>query len=996
MSNKIIQHKRSSVAGNVPAAGVLAPGELGINFADKSIYTEDGGGNVIELERDIYKQAAAPASPVHGDVWFDTDNGFMQVYDITNKWVPLTFNGADVLPANTTFLIGAPGGTGTSGTPYTLTATTTIDMDQLIESIVITGLEPGQYVQIVDENASANGGRFYVTNYIADSTGTLRTNIRFYDQPTSPGGTVYGASYRIGNNTVYVDVNNTLVAPSLQAINWPTTLASVSTSWTDPNTTLTAASCALVSTDDITFSTSVSINTGDTLYVKWDGAPGSGTCADSAHGTVLNGTITDGNGSVSTGSFTVDKSFPFTWTDTNGHAVSSVTSSNTVNVTPVNSYCYIYSGSGTTGLQYSKNGGAWTNVPAAASASHYAVDGDTVQIRHTNSATNGTTTSSDVFIGVGNDSYDTATIALTPTVATPSITAPANNATGVSTSPTISSSGYSGLSGAGPHGQSDWEIYDAAVGGTLVASSMADGTNLTSWSPTGLSASTQYWVRVKHRSDGTGAPESGTPTESSWSARSAFTTAALVVTVNTPTVTAPSNGATNVNYSAPITFSSSAFSGTNTTTHGASQWQISTSNTFGTTVWASTTGLTTNTVPAGSLSSSTTYYFRVRHQDSPSSVWSSWSTPISITTQAGPSIDKPLITSPTVNQALTGVSHTFTSSAYSPQNGAGAHASTEWEIATSSTFGGTVIASTTDADANKVSELISGLNWNDTLFARVRYTDGSIFSPWSDTRTFSTPAPGVNTPSIATPANGATGLDETAVSVTSSAYSTVNAGTGPHGSTDWEIYDAAVGGTLVASSIGDTTNLTSWTPSGLAAGTSYWVRVKHNSDGTGGGEGGTDTQSLWSTRSEFATAAAVSYVIDLSSIADRYATSTMTCAGSAGHSLFNLSFTGNLTRETTNFKCSISTANLGTWFTGGSYTDYEYSATRTGSTATGTSVTYGGAWTDFNAGPNLFGIDTTIGAGGTVETVTISLTVREKANTANSQTVSFTMTLDAT
>lgn len=48
--NKLtIQHKRSSTAGAVPAAGVLKPGEIGINFADKKIFTEDTGGTVIEL-----------------------------------------------------------------------------------------------------------------------------------------------------------------------------------------------------------------------------------------------------------------------------------------------------------------------------------------------------------------------------------------------------------------------------------------------------------------------------------------------------------------------------------------------------------------------------------------------------------------------------------------------------------------------------------------------------------------------------------------------------------------------------------------------------------------------------------------------------------------------------------------------------------------------------------------------------------------------------------
>jgi hypothetical protein len=44
-----IKHKRSSVSGNIPAAGVIEVGEIAINFADQKIYTKTGAGTVIEL-----------------------------------------------------------------------------------------------------------------------------------------------------------------------------------------------------------------------------------------------------------------------------------------------------------------------------------------------------------------------------------------------------------------------------------------------------------------------------------------------------------------------------------------------------------------------------------------------------------------------------------------------------------------------------------------------------------------------------------------------------------------------------------------------------------------------------------------------------------------------------------------------------------------------------------------------------------------------------------
>lgn len=46
---KQIQFKRSKTAGQLPAASVLAEGELAINLKDKTIFTKDDSGSVIEL-----------------------------------------------------------------------------------------------------------------------------------------------------------------------------------------------------------------------------------------------------------------------------------------------------------------------------------------------------------------------------------------------------------------------------------------------------------------------------------------------------------------------------------------------------------------------------------------------------------------------------------------------------------------------------------------------------------------------------------------------------------------------------------------------------------------------------------------------------------------------------------------------------------------------------------------------------------------------------------
>ena len=84
MSNKLtIQHKRSSIAGNAPGAGVLAIGELAINFADKTLYTKDASGNVIIIARDVSKSSMAPASPIEGDLWYDTGANLLKAYNGT-------------------------------------------------------------------------------------------------------------------------------------------------------------------------------------------------------------------------------------------------------------------------------------------------------------------------------------------------------------------------------------------------------------------------------------------------------------------------------------------------------------------------------------------------------------------------------------------------------------------------------------------------------------------------------------------------------------------------------------------------------------------------------------------------------------------------------------------------------------------------------------------------------------------------------------------------
>jgi len=243
--NQTIQHKRSSVVGNVPAAGILGVGEIGINFPDKSIYTETPGGVVVELERDIIKSATAPNAADWygvGTLWFDTVNTEMRMWDGTD-WINIAYNG---LTVNT--------GTLTDGLvdvtlPSCAEASTGI--------VTITGLAPNQYIPIVDSNDVTNASRFSVSNNTTDATGKLVFSVKFDDTPCSNAGDAYTANLIIGagTNTLSVDAIATITAAAAPfTLVYPTgaTLIASST-WTNPSTTLTATGCISLSTDGVIF-----------------------------------------------------------------------------------------------------------------------------------------------------------------------------------------------------------------------------------------------------------------------------------------------------------------------------------------------------------------------------------------------------------------------------------------------------------------------------------------------------------------------------------------------------------------------------------------------------------------------------------------------------------------------------------------------------------------------------------------------------------------------
>jgi hypothetical protein len=216
-------------------------------------------------------------------------------------------------------------------------------------------------------------------------------------------------------------------------------------------------------------------------------------------------------------------------------------------------------------------------------------------------------------------------------VAQPSLTGPANGASGVTITPTLTSSAFAVTSGADTHASTDWEIWTGPNGtGTRVFASLIDAVNKTSIpiQPDTLVAGTTYYPRVRHRGVNY--------TSSAWSNAVSFVTANAGI--NTPTITTPTNGAADQILTPTLT--ADAFSTSNATdTHQSSDWEVWTGVAgTGALVWnsyADTANKTTISIPTGYLAYGTTYHPRVRYRGATIGV-SGWSVEVTFATKVAP------------------------------------------------------------------------------------------------------------------------------------------------------------------------------------------------------------------------------------------------------------------------------------------------------------------------------------------------------------------------
>ena len=520
-TNIPVQHKRSSTASNTPSAAQLEIGEIAINFADKKIYTKDASNNIILIgsaDDEVVISTTAPtgASLFEGVLWYNTTSNFLQVYN-GSTWDPVQFTGNEITTGNTSFagVNGAPSGSGTIGSPYGITATVSSGETTLVDTVTITGLQAGQLVSITDTNSAANGGRIWVNNNIANASGTLIFNIYCTDLPASANGTTYTPNLKIGNSSVYIGGTFTSQSVFPQTLNYPQDTNSVSTFWSSPNTTLTSTGDIRLSTNNATFSTSISVNSGDTIYTKWNGAAGSGVGIDSAHGTTISGVVTASyNSATNTASLTVDKSFTFSFTDQFGLPQSSNVFSNVVTATGINSYAYVTGTTDGINLRYSKNGNGYAAVPTSGTSVSLVKD-DQIQFRLTTGGTAEDSDTATITIGQTTDAWSVTTAdAGGGIVDKPVILTPTDGGTNISTGVSITTTNFASV--AGTHVSTDWEVYTDAALTTLFLDSIGDTLNLVSWTPPGLGGNTTYHVRVRHTDSAANTSE--------WSQTVSFTT----------------------------------------------------------------------------------------------------------------------------------------------------------------------------------------------------------------------------------------------------------------------------------------------------------------------------------------------------------------------------------------------------------------------------------------------------------------------------------------
>ncbi len=274
------------------------------------------------------------------------------------------------------------------------------------------------------------------------------------------------------------------------------------------------------------------------------------------------------------------------------------------------------------------------------------------------------------------------------------LSTPANNATGISLNPTLVWNTFSGITSYRYQYDTD------PLFGNPISGFISSGTTQKALS--NLSYGTTYYWRLQamHTTD-----------TSVWSQAFNFTT--LYQMANGPVLMSPASGSQNI--AIPVDLQWNSISGAL-----VYQYQLDINSNFTNSITGNTTQLNAS-VP--SLMGGTIYYWRVRANNG--SGYSPWSTVWVFTTQI--SIDVPQLQSPTNNSTAQPLNLTIN------WNDVSNATSYEYQYSTSNTFAIYNTANTTQSQAQ-----ISGLSPNTTYYWRVKASNGTNYSAWSNVWSFTT------------------------------------------------------------------------------------------------------------------------------------------------------------------------------------------------------------------------------------------------------------------
>ncbi|MFC5270243.1 LamG-like jellyroll fold domain-containing protein [Adhaeribacter terreus] len=291
-----------------------------------------------------------------------------------------------------------------------------------------------------------------------------------------------------------------------------------------------------------------------------------------------------------------------------------------------------------------------------------------------------------------------------PLPGTPTLAAPANNATGIATNPTLS---WNAASNA-----TSYQL-QVATSNSFSAPLVADvNTAALSNQVTGLSNNTQHFWRVRAIN------QTGT---SAWSSIRNFTTVASPASrPDTVLLASPANNAINVALPAVLSWNAA----TNATSY---QLQVATASNFQSPE-ANISNITTLSRSVTGLANNTQYFWRVKAFNA--SGESNWSAVRSFKSEPMPLPGTPTLASPADN--ATGISINPTLS----WNAASNATSYQLQVAISNSFSAPLVEDI--SNISTLSRTISGLANNTQYSWRVKAFNASGESNWSASRSFTT------------------------------------------------------------------------------------------------------------------------------------------------------------------------------------------------------------------------------------------------------------------